>query len=59
MKSHPSPGSPLSEGSLNRNQLHSAVVQALHRLEPGTPVYIAVEVLTDELLPALSTQSRH
>lgn len=39
---------------LSWTQLHAAVVQALRHIEPGSPAYITADVLTDELLGALS-----
>lgn len=44
----------IAPSSLSWTQLHTAVVQALRHIEPGSPAYITADVLTDELLGALS-----
>jgi hypothetical protein len=38
-------------------QLHTAIVQALRHVEPGSPAYITADVLTDELLDALASST--
>ncbi|WP_426990813.1 hypothetical protein [Pseudarthrobacter sp. Y6] len=44
-----------SPASITWTQLHTAIVQALRHVEPGSPAYITADVLTDELLDALSS----
>lgn len=41
--------------AISWTQLHTAIVQALRHVEPGSPAYITADVLTDELLDALSS----
>ncbi|GAA1769928.1 hypothetical protein GCM10009712_17340 [Pseudarthrobacter sulfonivorans] len=38
--------------------LHGAVAAALRRIEPGAPLYVTADVLTDELLPPLKEVHR-
>lgn len=33
--------------------LHSTILQALRHIEPGAPMYLTADVLTDELLAPL------
>ncbi|WP_026554630.1 hypothetical protein [Arthrobacter sp. 35W] len=47
----PSPG----PQPLTWDGLHAAIVEALHHLDRGAPLYIAADVLTEDLYPRLRT----
>lgn len=38
---------------LTWDSLHEAIVDALHHLDRGAPLYLAADVLTDDLFPRL------
>jgi hypothetical protein len=44
--------------ALTWESLHSAIAAALRRVDLGAPLYVAADVLTDELLPSLKGVGR-
>ena len=48
-----SPQLPAEGTALTWESLHSAIAAALRRVDLGAPLYLAADVLTDELLPSL------
>lgn len=49
----PSSPQPLDGPTITWDWLHAAIATALRHIEPGAPLYVTADVLTDELLPPL------